>query len=426
MGCAILRRSGEELKPHPHLSEVIYMFRTGTFVISAWLLTAAAQAQEVLLPSINPTLATQLPAACNAPCERMAALHADLLAVSRMTPLAPAGEVAIYMRQSGAWSEAALLAAPDPDRAFGLDLALRDGDLFASVEPTSEQPGAVYVFRRVGEQWQQQQNLELRVPGAIPQSLQISAIEATSGAVAVGISFVTVVNAESRSGSAVHVFERAKNGRYRRTAVLAPTDAQDSDFGSALALGGNTLVVGTPFATEPTGVAYVFRRGKHGWRFQQKLLPSLPGAQSFGGAVAVSNDVIAIGAPSYFDTIDVSGGLVYLYQSAGGVWQETQILRDPTLLTEPSETNRRFFGTRLALQGSRLMVGVGAGRPVPEEQPLSLLFQLMPEGWQPVAGFSPHVVPVRTQLANETALVLGAELNFGNQTYVYDLPQFSP
>jgi hypothetical protein len=356
----------------------------------------------------------------------MAALHADILAVSRTTPLAPAGEVAIYLRQAGAWNETALIAAPEPDPTFGLDLAVHDGDLFASIEPTSEQPGAVYVFRLVGTQWQQQRKLELPVSGAIPQSLQVSAIEAADGVVAVAISFVTVVDGVNRSGRAVHVFERAKNGRYRRTAVLAPADAQDSDFGASLAVSGDTLVVGTPFATEPTGVAYVFHRVKHGWRLQQKLLPSLSGAQSFGSAVAVSNDVIAVGAPSYFDTIDVSGGLVYLYQSVGGSWQETQILRDPTPLSEPSATNRRFFGTRLALEGSRLMVGVGAGRPVPEEQPLSLLFESMPEGWQPVAGFSPHVVPVRTQLSGDTALVLGAELNFGNQTYVYDLPPLSP
>lgn len=418
------------------------MIRTRTFVACVWLLTApVSQAQDVL-PSIGPTLTTELPAACNAPCERTATLHGEILAVSRMTPLAPAGEVAIYTRQNETWNEAALIAAPGPcvappappgedplpcsDATFGLDLALRDADLFASVEPTSGQSGAVYVFRLVGDQWQQRQKLEFRAPGAIPQSLQVSAIDAASDAVAVGLSFAEVVNGESRSRRAVHVFERAKHGRYRRAAVLAPDDAQNSDFGSALAVRGDTLVVGTSFGAESTGAAYVFHRGRRGWRLEQKLLPSLPGAQSFGGAVAVGRDVIAIGASSYFDTIDVSGGRVYLYQRTGGTWQETQILRDPITLEEPGVTNRRFFGTTLALQGGRLMVGVGAGRPVPEEAPLTLLFEQMPAGWQPVAGFSPHAVPVRMQLSDDTALVVGAELRFGNQTYAYDLPQFAP
>lgn len=391
------------------------MIRTGILVISAWLLTAPAQAQEVL-PSIGPTLQTELPAACNAPCERMAALQGDILAVSRETPLAPDGEVAIYTRQDGTWNETALIAAPGANPGFGLHLAVLDGDLFASVEPTSEQPGAVYVFRRVGAQWQQQQKLALPAPAASPQSLRISSIEAASGTVAVGTSF----------DSEVVVFERSKHGRYRRTAILAPEDVQESDFGSALALSSDTLVVGTPFGIEPTGAAYVFHRGKHGWRLQQKLLPSLSGAQAYGTAVAVSGDFIAIGAPNYFDTIDVSGGLVYVYQIAGGSWQETQILRDPTPLEEPSQTNRRFFGTTLALQGNRLMAGVSAGRPLPEEQPFTLLFEQKPEGWQPAAGFSPYAPPVRTQLSNDTALVLGAELRFGNQTYVYDLPQLLP
>jgi hypothetical protein len=414
------------------------MIRTLALMISFWALTTPAHAQDGLLPSIGPALTTAQPAECNAPCEQTAALHRNILAVSRITPLAPAGEVAIYTRQEGTWNETALIASPGPcvapptppgedpvpcsDPVFGLDLALRGSYLFASVEPTSEQPGAVHVLRLVDDEWQPLQKLQFHADGLVPQSLQVSAIEAGARTLAVGISFVAVVDGVSRSSTAVHVFERTNSGRYRRAAVLSPADAQGTDFGSALAIRGDTLVVGAPSAANSTGAAYVFHRGQQGWRLNQKLSPSLPGAQSFGRAVAVSHGTIAIGAPSYFDTIDVSGGLVYLYQSPSGSWQETEVLRDPLTLEEPSQTNRRFFGTTLALQGARLMVGVGAGRPVPEEQPLTLLFQQTTAGWQPAAGFSPHVLPVRTQLSRDTALIVGAELRFGNQTYVYDLP----
>jgi hypothetical protein len=413
------------------------------FVVSAWVLMMPAHAQEVLLPSIGPTLTTAQPDACGAPCERTAALTRNILAVSRMTPLAPAGEVAIYMRRDGAWSETALIASPAPcvvppsspgqdplpcqQPLFGSDLALSRRDLFASVDPNLTQPGAVYVLRLVGDQWQQLQKLEFPTPGAIPQSLRISAIEAAGHTVAVGISFTALANGESRSSAAVHVFERARNGHYRRSAILSPEDAQSTDFGAALAIRGHTLVVGAASATEMTGAAYVFNRKKHGWQLQQKLSPSFSGAQSFGRAVAVGHGTIAIGAPDYFDTADVSAGLVYVYQHSGGSWLETEVLHDPIVLAEPGATNRRFFGTTLALQSKRLMVGVSAGRPLEEEDPLTLLFERMPEGWHPVAGFSPHDVPVLMQLSRDTALIVGAQLRFGNQTYVYDdLPRFSP
>ena len=410
------------------------------FVISAWVLMLPAHAQEVLLPSIEPTLTTAQPDACGAPCERTAALNRNILAVSRVTPLAPAGEVSTYMKRDGAWNETALIANPAPCVAppsspdplpcfqslFGSDLALSGRDLFASVDPSPTQPGAVYVLRLVGSQWQQLQKLELTTPRAVPQSLRVSAIEAAGPTVAFGISFTALVNGENRSIAAVHVFERARNGHYRRSAILSPQDAQGTDFGAALAIHGHTLVVGASSAADMTGAAYVFNRSKHGWQLQQKLSPSFSGGQSFGQAVAISHGTIAIGAPGYFDTIDVSAGLVYVYQRFGRSWLESEVLHDPIVMAEPGATNRRFFGTALALRSARLMVGVGAGRPLPEEDPLTLLFERTPGGWQPVAGFSPHDVPARVQLSRDTALIVGAQLRFGNQTYVYDLPRFSP
>jgi hypothetical protein len=118
-----------------------------------------------------------------------------------------------------------------------------------------------------------------------------------------------------------------------RQAELAGTQSQAlSFFGWSVAAAGDTVVVGGPGGytqgDDQGGQVYVFVKPASGWMNMvqtAELTPSDNGYASFGYSVAISNDIIAVGAPGVAET--------YLYAKPVGGWQnmtETAILQDGT------------------------------------------------------------------------------------------------
>ena len=131
--------------------------------------------------------------------------------------------------------------------------------------------------------------------------------------------------------------------------------AQDL-FGFAVALSGDTLVVGAPFEdgdaagdqSDPnqylTGAAYVFTRSGNAWSFQAylKASPILTGA-NFGEAVAIDGDTLAVGSPP--------ANVVVVFTRTGTNWTQQAVLQPPVVDFGDD------FGAALALQGDTLVVG---------------------------------------------------------------------
>ena len=98
---------------------------------------------------------------------------------------------------------------------------------------------------------------------------------------------------------------------------LTASDATpDQEYGTAVGISGDTIVIGTlPFAeeigrsssgpsaqaTSPPGAAYAYARTAGTWAELQKLTPnsSLDG-DNFGEAVSISGNTIAVGTPGAF------------------------------------------------------------------------------------------------------------------------------
>lgn len=86
-------------------------------------------------------------------------------------------------------------------------------------------------------------------------------------------------------------------------------------------------------------------------RNEVQLLHGTPAAgDQFGGAVAISSNVLAVGAP-FDDTGFADAGSVSIFRRTNGSWARSQTL------TAGDEAANRYFGLRLALQGDRLAVG---------------------------------------------------------------------
>jgi FG-GAP repeat len=124
-----------------------------------------------------------------------------------------------------------------------------------------------------------------------------------------------------------------------------------TDFGYSVAIDGNTAAVGAIGDSQGNGDAvYVFVQSGGTWTLQQALTPANPATgDEFGYAVALSGDTLLVGAPFRGNF----NGAVDVFTRSGSTW--TQV----TELTEPSPTNPSgdCFGCALALRGSAAFVG---------------------------------------------------------------------
>jgi hypothetical protein len=141
----------------------------------------------------------------------------------------------------------------------------------------------------------------------------------------------------------------------RQIARFAPTTlVTGASFGYSVALDADTLVVGAPFHDTvggKTGAAWVFERdGRGAWQEVAELDPAGTGfaAAEFGHAVAVAGDVLAVGAPFADSPASPNAGAVLVYERLAGVWTPV------ATLTGGVASN---LGTGVAVDGSTLVAG---------------------------------------------------------------------
>lgn len=123
----------------------------------------------------------------------------------------------------------------------------------------------------------------------------------------------------------VRVYERS-GVVWTETANLLPSDVSNVSnlFGVATDVGGDTVVVGAPNddeAAADAGAAYVFVRVGATWTATQKLLaPDANPNAHFGRAVALSGDTIVVGAPDAVGPYAFATGKAYVFTRTADVW----------------------------------------------------------------------------------------------------------
>ncbi len=128
----------------------------------------------------------------------------------------------------------------------------------------------------------------------------------------------------------------------------------DDNYGFAIAISGNTLVVGA--ATDVTngvtgGAAYVYVRDGHTWSLQQKLFASdRANFDQFGFAVDIVGDTIVVGAHGDKDE-GFQTGAAYVFRRNGTTWMEEQKLKASDAAPDS------VFGVSVALSGQTVAIG---------------------------------------------------------------------
>ncbi len=249
-----------------------------------------------------------------------------------------AGAAYVFVRSSGVWSQQAYLKASNPgaNDFFGKSVAVSGDTVVVTAhwedsnatgvngnqaDDSASIAGAAYVFVRSGGVWSQE--AYLKASNTAPTEYFGWSVAVDGDTLAVGAvgedSATTGVNGNQADNSlsesgAVYVFVRA-GGVWSQEAYLKASNPGPGDwFGCAVAVDGDTLVVGAyPEDSNGTGVngnqadnsaanagaAFVFVRSGGAWSQQAYLKASNTDAGDlFGHAVGVSGDTVVVGAPA--------------------------------------------------------------------------------------------------------------------------------
>jgi len=177
-----------------------------------------------------------------------------------------------------------------------------------------------------------------------------AAIAIGDGEIFVGRTGGGVAGAIYPSPGSIYVFERGADG-WDFAYIITGDDVEIGDeFGAALAVDGDRLLIGSPGRDDGVGGAYIFERGIDGaWVQTVEFVP--PADREIRGAgtsVALSGDAVYLGAPS-----DAGPGAVLRFPAAGG---SAAVLPSPVV----SAIDR--FGVSLSLTGDILFVGAPGTR----------------------------------------------------------------
>ena len=311
------------------------------------------------------------------------------------------GAVYVFTRANTTWSQQAYIKASNTgaNDEFGTSLSL-DGDTLAvgaaaensqsvgvngdETDAGATRSGAAYVFTRVGTTWSQQAYIKASNTDAADgfgDNIAVSGDTLAVGApgeksAATGIDGLQSDNSEMLAG-ATYVFTRVGTTWSQQAYVKASNTRAQSLFGGALALWGDTLVVGSSGETSAStgidgietdasafgaGAAYVFVRAGATWAQQAYVKASNTHANdNFGYVVGLSGDTLAISAPQ--ESSDATGidgdqtdhslfgaGAAYVFTRTGSTWSQQAYVKPPVQETDE-------FGLALAISGDTIVVG---------------------------------------------------------------------
>jgi len=245
-------------------------------------------------------------------------------------------------------SSPVVLAPDDGERGdeFGAAVAL-NGDAVMVGAPGDRDSagyrvGATYAFERVDDGWTRPAPIGPDNDGDDLEFGAAVALDADAGLVG-----APLVTADGRFEAGVAcVLDRLDDGWNRGAAMLPDSVESGALFGAAVALSGDTALVGAPGAGAGTGAAYAFERSGGDWRLQSALVPSGAGrGDELGTAVALDGDAALVGAPGD------GNGAVHAFERADDGWRHRS-----KLTTDNGDSGDRF-GAAVAIAGDEALVG---------------------------------------------------------------------
>ena len=255
------------------------------------------------------------------------------------------GAVDAWVRDQGTWSIQGTLDAGTSYN--GISVAI-DGDTALVGSPLdtvlgNAAAGTAYVFTRSASVWTRSAHLYDATGRGGYQFGSALALAGNTGF----IGSPTASTDAGRTGKAtVFAFD---SGTWSQGADLEDGNAHAEYFGESVAFSGSNLLVGSRAPSSnpnSSGAAYVFASSGGTWLEEATLRPTAEISQGFGASVAIDGDIAVVGA-SDEDADD--DGAAYVFARNGTAW--------PLQARLSSSTGNTFFGWSVALAGDWLAVG---------------------------------------------------------------------
>ncbi|MDX1570071.1 MAG: hypothetical protein R3200_06260 [Xanthomonadales bacterium] len=246
----------------------------------------------------------------------------------------------------------ASLAAGD---RFGGAVAA-DGSLLAVGLPNADgatvDSGQVVIYRTQGTTLIEEQVID--VPAGFSATNFGAALALEGNQLVVGAPGTPPVAAKGTALQAA-IFERANNGQWTIKSTLMPMNGNAGDeFGASVDIDGGTIVVGAPGDAEnvDSGAAYVYASANQAELMPMRKIKPTGGAsgERFGAAVATDDGKLAVGAPNSQINAVVAGS-VRIFDQIQGNLTEVQSLNG--MAPEAGDG----FGTAVDLEAGALVVG---------------------------------------------------------------------
>lgn len=166
---------------------------------------------------------------------------------------------------------------------------------------------------------------------------------------------IGVAPGEDRDPGSAHLFD-ATSGALLQS-FTSPTPDEVDLFGEAVALDGNRVLIGAradSSLASAAGRAYLFDAST-GALLQTFENPTPTNGEDFGTAVAIDGDNVLIGAP-FEDTVEFGSGQAYLFDALSGELIQT--------LENPGVPGFDFFGSAVAIDDDLLAIGASSDSTV--------------------------------------------------------------
>jgi hypothetical protein len=251
------------------------------------------------------------------------------------------GRVGIFRRnESGQWQREGSIESPGTGTNFGVSVSLTRSFAFVGfLEPESF---GTHVYRRT------KHGFQLLPQAALPASF---AIDEPTGRI-----FTTSQRTDGSTLAKLSVLD--KRGQLHTVERFVIPSELTADPQRQAALWDDIYVLTNPSDNDSQGAAYVFEKRQGRWHLRQKLIAADGDANDqFGSAVTVHGDTIVVSAfnadrpQSNPDCFNPDSGAVYVFKRRHGLWVEDQKLDpapDPFCVTN--------FGDRLFFSGKVLLV----------------------------------------------------------------------
>ncbi len=272
------------------------------------------------------------------------------------------GVAYVFITPPGAqrWSQQATLTASDGAAydEFGTSVAI-DGDTIVVGAPqhhvgSDAHQGAAYVFTYSGGEWTQAATLTASDGAADDEFGTSVAIDGDT--IIVGAPQHQV--GPNTDQGAAYVFSGSGGSWTQQAELIASTGAAGDWFGASVAVSGDTVLVGATQPSSGAGAAYTYSYSGTGWGSEYKLVATDGGAEGddFGCSVALSGSEALIGAKQHQVGLNTQQGAAYLFQQSSGSWDSGHEL------TASNGASSDCFGSSVALTGDVAIVGaINAG-----------------------------------------------------------------